>query len=243
MAARGKREAAIAAARATTSCPRCGAPRAAATRTTASSCGLRLPAVDGASPRCGAAGCAALGWYPGDWIWVGAARRCSSRSAGAAVAIALDRRRAARRAAPRSSPRRRLPRCAAQPARADGAARSRRRPSRRAGRRRDDAPGAGAAGPNGRVAWPRDRDGWTIVLVSYPRRARPRRAARDRAPRGAGSAFRRSACSSRPTSRASTRATRSSSAASTARAPTPRPPSTSARATGFGTAYTREISR
>ena len=185
-------------------------------------CGLRLPAVDGRVASLRRGWMRRLGWYPGDWIWVGLptlARR--------------DRGRGGRDRAHRTRPSegrhddRRLVEPAAT--RRDAAA-PRRRHALPHGPRADGGattqttatPRPDGSQPNGRSPGRRRVDGWTIVLISYPstrgrgapladrearRRARPPRGRRARVV---------------ATSRASTRATRSSSAASTAPARMPK---------------------
>ena len=231
-----KREAAIAAAE--RACPRCGTPRRAS-RTTASSCGLRLPASPAGSRRC-----ARLD----PPVRLVSRRLDLGRPADAAR---RDRGRGARSRSPTRArvnggttivaSANRLPRRATQPvppgaaALPDRARADRDRTTPRPRRRRR------AIGPNGRVSWPATRDGWTIVLVSYPF-ARGRAPRCDRA-RAAGLGFRGSACSSRrdfsslhPGYAIVFSGVYSSRADAEAAL-------TSARATGFGTAYTREISR
>ena len=139
---------------------------ASRTRTTASSCGLRLPPSTGRVAALRRGWLRRFGWYPGDWIWVGAARRSSSRSP-----VRRSRSRsptkARRRRARRSSPRRRRSR-----EQRAAAARRRRCRGTRAARR---PTGTTRARPR-RAEWPRhlagNADGWTIVLVSYPRDTR-----------------------------------------------------------------------
>ena len=192
------------------------APRVPASRTTASSaaCACRRSAGRLASLRRG--WLRRVGWYPGDWIWVGlptlvVAVAGRGRRDRAHPGRRLERRHDDRRlvepaaadtARPRPAPRPPTPLSAPEP----GGAR------RLAGR--DLAAGAERQA-NGKLSWPPTTDGWTIVLVSYPADPRPRK--RRSTPRGAppGSACRRSACSSRRTSRACIPGYASSSAAST----------------------------
>jgi len=68
-------------------CPRCGAARELGQEYCAE-CGSRLPPVRGAIPALRRGWLRRLGWYPGDWIWVSVLTLVVA-IAGAAVAIAL----------------------------------------------------------------------------------------------------------------------------------------------------------
>src|SRR5262249_15629498 len=135
-------------------CPRCGAGRAGDQRYCVE-CGLRLPVVTGALAAWRRGWVRRLGWYPGDWVWL-------TLLAGAV---------AARRAAAAGGAGRRLP--------AGGA-----RAGVDAGRGHTGATAATtfvapaprlsthtqARGPSGRTLWPRELDGWTVVLTETPAR-------------------------------------------------------------------------
>ena len=178
-----------------------------------------------------------FGWYPGDWIWV-----------GAADAARRDRRRGGRDRAHRRRrdggttlvaarhDRSRAPRSCRAAAGGRPAGRARAGPARRPDDR-GAAPGrrrtAASPGPRPRRLDDRARS-------RIPRRAAAARRSRPRAPCARASAFRRSACSTRPTSRASIRGYAivfSGIYSSRARR---RAGLTTARATGFGSAYARE---
>ena len=133
-------------------CPRCGAARGA-TQEYCIECGLRLPALRGAVPALRRRWVRRLGWYPGDWIWVSLVTLLVA-AAGAAAAIAFGEGTGSPAGTTAVAP---TPRIAAT----TGAAPL---PS---------APGPGAKttparAAKGRFRWPAGRNGWTIVLFSYP---------------------------------------------------------------------------
>jgi hypothetical protein len=131
-------------------CPRCHAARER-TQEYCVECGLRLPLLRGAVPALRSRWVRRLGWYPGDWIWLSLLALLVA-AGGAAAAIALgdhsttpgETTLVAR--APRPAP----------AAAAGGRA-----------RRARTTPAAVA----GHAGWPAGRNGWTIVLFSYPRSA------------------------------------------------------------------------
>ena len=180
-----KREAAIAAVERT--CPRCGTPRSR-DQDYCVECGLRLPAVRAGVASLRRGWIRRFGWYPGDWIWVGLPTLLVAMP-GAAVAIALHRRqpddgrhhdrRFDQPPAPPRDParRRRAPPSLPDRARAD-----------RDGRNLDHRVGRRARRRTAASRWPATRDGWTIVLVSYPvaRGRTPAVADRRAAPRASG---------------------------------------------------------
>ncbi|MGH3004091.1 MAG: hypothetical protein ACRDM1_15740 [Gaiellaceae bacterium] len=180
MAARtDERETAVAAAERT--CPRCGAPREPDQRYCLE-CGLALPDLHGRVPALRRRWMRRLGWYPGDWLWVSLLTFVVA-AAGAAVAIALTVHRDDARSAvftagssvtvsePNAVP--------AGVATVDTS----KLPTA-------PEPTATSATPrNGRIVWPRDEDGWTIVLVSYPRPT-GRKSALATASKAAGSGLR-----------------------------------------------------
>jgi hypothetical protein len=141
-------------------CPRCSAPRER-NQEYCIECGLRLPVLRGALPGLRRRWVRRLGWYPGDWVWV-SLLTLPVAAAGAAVAIAFGggSTSAAATTAVAPAPHHILTvRTAALPT----------------------APEPGASTPkkttpartqptaaNGRLAWPAGRNGWTIVLFSYP---------------------------------------------------------------------------
>jgi hypothetical protein len=234
----GKREAAIAAAERT--CPRCGTPRTRE-QDYCVSCGLRLPAVTGRIASLRRGWIRRVGWYPGDWIWVGLPTLVIA-VAGAAVAIALTDESPTKGGTTIVASTNRIPPSATLPAAAPGPGALPTAPEPAGAGGTSTGSGAASTQPNGRVAWPVTRDGWTIVLVSYPA-ARGRTAPLQTARRAAGlglpevGVLQSSDFSSLHPGYAivfsGIYSSRSDAEAAL----------TSARATGFGTAYTREISR
>jgi hypothetical protein len=234
----GKREAAIAAAERT--CPRCGTPRTRE-QDYCVSCGLRLPAVTGRIASLRRGWIRRVGWYPGDWIWVGLPTLVIA-VAGAAVAIALTDESPTKGGTTIVASTNRMPRSATLPTAAPGPGALPTAPEPAGAGGTSTGSGAASTQPNGRVAWPVTRDGWTIVLVSYPV-ARGRTAPLQTARRAAGlglpevGVLHSSDFSSLHPGYAivfsGIYSSRSDAEAAL----------TSARATGFGTAYTREISR
>jgi hypothetical protein len=159
-----ERETAIAAADAT--CPRCGASREPDHRYCLD-CGLALPGLAGPIPRLRRRWLRRLGWYPGDWVWISLPTLLLA-VLGAAAAIAVSEHRESARGnvftAPVDSiavteptvvPTTRAPTGDTSTLPTAPEPRSR---------------GAAAGGSrNGRLHWPANENGWTIVLVSYPR--------------------------------------------------------------------------
>jgi hypothetical protein len=237
-AAVSRREAAIAAAE--RACPGCGMPRTRA-QDYCVNCGLRLPAVTGTVASLRRGWLRRFGWYPGDWIWVGLPTLLVA-IAGAAVAIALSDEGEPASATttivapttrlPQGGPAPVVPQTTELPTAPEPGAVATQRPSAR----------RGPSQPNGRLMWPATVDGWTIVLVSYPitrGRAAPlataRRAARLGLPE-VGVLESADFSSLHPGYTIVFSGIYSSRADAEAAL-------TSARATGFGTAYTRQISR
>jgi hypothetical protein len=142
MAKRPKR--AAAALLAETTCPRCGVVRAEAQKYCLE-CGLRLPVVVGPVAALRRRWLRRVGWYPGDWVWL-VIPLALVASAGAAVAITLDRGTAGEAAA-------------ATYVAAPPATTARVSPS----------------GRNGRTRWPDGLSGWTVALQSIPASHGPRK--------------------------------------------------------------------
>jgi hypothetical protein len=184
-----------------------------------------------------------LGWYPGDWIWVGLPTLLVA-AAGAAVAIALTTDDgSAKGGTTIVASTSRLARNVATPAPPPPAALpSAPEPSAGGTTKTSTTPSGTSNARNGQVSWPSTRDGWTIVLVSYPL-ARGRGAPLATAKRAAGlglpevGVLESSDFSSLHPGYSIVFSGIYSSRADAEAA------LTSARATGFGTAYTREISR
>jgi hypothetical protein len=154
-----ERETAIAAADET--CPRCGARREHDQRYCLD-CGLPLPAVIGRLPALRRRWIRRFGWYPGDWVWISLLTLIVAVG-GAAAAIALTTPDASANGQTLVAT---TPVTPAQ-----------RRPARSAAATVDTStlptapepttPGAGVG--NGSFAWPSNQNGWTVVLVSYPK--------------------------------------------------------------------------
>jgi hypothetical protein len=160
-----ERETAISAADRT--CPRCGAVREPDQRYCLD-CGLVLPEVTGRLPSLRRRWIRRLGWYPGDWIWVSLLTLVVA-TAGAVSAIVLTRHvndagatfyrpsTAVTVTEPTAVP------TVTTPTSIDTST-------------LPTAPEPGTTTPvtppgpkNGRFTWPRNQNGWTVVLVSYPK--------------------------------------------------------------------------
>jgi hypothetical protein len=160
-----EREIAISAADRT--CPRCGAAREP-DQHYCLECGLVLPEVTGRLPSLRRRWIRRLGWYPGDWIWV-SLLTLAVAAAGAASAIVLTRHvnaagstfyrpsTAVTVVEPGPVP------TATAPATVDTST----LPT--APEPTHTAPVTPPGPKNGRISWPSNENGWTIVLVSYPK--------------------------------------------------------------------------
>ena len=147
-------------------CPRCGAARDPDQRYCLE-CGLVLPEVTGRLPSWRRRWIRRLGWYPGDWIWVSLLTLVVA-GIGAAAAIALTRH--VNEAGPTFTATTSVP--VAEPApvptvTAPTTVDTSTLPT--APEPTTTAPGTSHVPKNGRVAWPRNENGWTVVLVSYPK--------------------------------------------------------------------------
>lgn len=150
-----------------TTCPRCGTPREA-DQEYCIECGLRLPSVDGTVPRLRRRWVRQLGWYPGDWIWVSLLTLVVA-AAGATAAILLTRHERAD-----ASPTFTTPPTASvteptvvqsTPSGVDTST----LPTPPEPTTSTPKPKPKPTGPpNGRTVWPAGKNGWTIVLDSYP---------------------------------------------------------------------------
>jgi hypothetical protein len=160
-----ERETALAAAERT--CPRCGATRDP-DQQYCLECGLALPEVTGTLPSLRRRWIRRLGWYPGDWIWVSLLTLVVA-AVGAISAILLTRHvndagstfyrppTAVTVTEPTPVP------TATTPATVDTS-------TLPAAPEPPTTTTAKPAGPkNGRFPWPKNQNGWTIVLVSYPK--------------------------------------------------------------------------
>src|SRR4051812_42654676 len=153
-----ERERAIAAADET--CPRCGGRRQP-DQHYCLDCGLRLPVVTGRVASLRRRWLRQFGWYPGDWVWV-SLLTLAVAAAGGAAAILLSAGDASANGqaleGASSAP------TVVQPGTVPAGT------TRRAARTTlPTAPEPGTGAKNGRLTWPRNENGWTIVLVSYPK--------------------------------------------------------------------------
>jgi cell division septation protein DedD len=160
-----EREQAIVAADET--CPRCGAHRQP-DQGYCLDCGLRLPAVTGRVASLRRRWIRRFGWYPGDWIWISLLTLLVA-IAGASASIALKSSTASAHGShtfiapppltvtqPRTVP-------ATTTAVDTSTLPTPPEPT-------TTAPTKPPPGPeNGKLTWPANENGWTIVLVSYPK--------------------------------------------------------------------------
>ncbi|HZQ81866.1 MAG TPA: zinc ribbon domain-containing protein [Gaiellaceae bacterium] len=154
------RETAIAATEGT--CPRCGTPRQP-DQEYCLECGLALPVVSGRLASLRRRWIERVGWYPGDWVWASLLTLLLA-IAGAGVAIALTHKTSPHGIAFTTSP----PVVPSTPpittAPTTTAARVTTTTSKPA------TTTTTPAGPvNGQYSWPATENGWTVVLVSYPK--------------------------------------------------------------------------
>ncbi len=157
-----ERETAIAAADAT--CPRCGAARQTDQRYCLD-CGLPLPAVTGRLASLRRRWIRRFGWYPGDWIWVSLLTLVVA-VAGAATAIALTSADASATGATLVAT---SPVAVRQPSATPTATTSVDTATLPTAPEPSTSPNSAASARNGRFTWPANANGWTIVLVSYPK--------------------------------------------------------------------------
>jgi hypothetical protein len=142
------------------SCPRCGARRQH-DQQYCLDCGLLLPDVTGTVPALRRRWLRTFGWYPGDFVWP-ALLALVVAIAGTAAAIAVSRHRAAGGHAAFAAA------TTAVPVRAPAAEPPARLRARVGTGKLPKAPEPGKARP-GRLTWPKNANGWTVVLVSYPK--------------------------------------------------------------------------
>jgi hypothetical protein len=143
------------------SCPRCGSPRAG-DQHYCLDCGLPLPPVTGALARLRRTWLRRVGWYPGDWVWASVVTLLIA-IAGTAAAIVVTNGRDARGATLTAIETVVVaePTVAAAPTGDTSTLPTAPEPT-----------ATTATGPqarNGRLRWPANANGWTIVLVSYPK--------------------------------------------------------------------------
>jgi hypothetical protein len=154
----GRRSAALVAAE--EQCPRCGSAREPAQEYCVD-CGLRLPIAAGRLASLRRRWIRRVGWYPGDWVWLPV---LALPIAGAAAAGAILVTTSEKSTAPTTTvvgPRE--VRSVHEPASPSAKGRGNLAPAsgRKSGR-------AARAKANGPLDWPSGRNGWTIVLVTYP---------------------------------------------------------------------------
>src|SRR3954453_13091398 len=152
-------------------CPRCGAAREPDQRYCLE-CGLALPRVEGGVPAFRRRWIRRVGWYPGDWVWVSLLTLIVA-AAGAAAAIFLTQRNDDKGSvfvAPTNNVTVAEPTVVPSAAPAPTTVDTRNLPTAPEPTTSTKKPKPKPRGPkNGRVAWPRNEKGWTIVLVSYPK--------------------------------------------------------------------------
>ena len=150
-------------------CPRCGARRDPDQRYCLD-CGIALPSVTGRIPSLRRRWMRRIGWYPGDWVWLSLLTLLVA-IAGATTAILVTEGATADAgptfhstpatvpvttptAVPTTTPTVDTSTLPAAPEPATTTTPAKPKPR----------------GPaNGRIPWPRNANGWTIVLVSYPK--------------------------------------------------------------------------
>ena len=143
-------------------CPRCGSARAVDQRYCLE-CGLELPVVTGTLPRLRRTWIRRLGWYPGDWVWVSLVMLAVT-AVGTAGAIAISKERGSGGQTLTALANVSVVEPIAVPtATTPGNA------STLPTAPEPTTPGATSSKPNGRTVWPKNENGWTIVLVSYPK--------------------------------------------------------------------------
>lgn len=154
------RAAAVSAAHGT--CPRCGAARGPDDRFCLD-CGAALPEVTGRRAALRRGWIRRLGWYPGDWVWPSLLALLIAVG-GAAVAIWATERREPAANAVFNVPATvsvRSPTPVTTPATTTTKHLTGTLPT---------PPEPGTAGErNGRLTWPQNENGWTVVLTSYPK--------------------------------------------------------------------------
>ncbi len=140
------------------SCPRCGSSRGRGDRYCLD-CGLALPQVTGRIPSLRRVWVRRLGWYPGDWVWTALLTLLVALAGAAAAVVVSGRRTPVERAvfrAPATVP-------VASPTPVTSAATTTNRSATAT------LPTPPEPGRNGRLTWPQSENGWTVVLVSYPK--------------------------------------------------------------------------
>jgi hypothetical protein len=167
-----KRIAAVEAAEET--CPRCGAARERG-QEYCLECGFRLPTLEGRLPRLRRRWVRRFGWYPGDWIWVSLLTLVVA-AGGAAISIWLTTDKSpatttvvAPAPVPATATRRTtVPSTTARTTKpAKTAKTTSRTPKTTTTSRITTLPAGPKPPPNGKFEWPAHQNGWTLVLISY----------------------------------------------------------------------------
>jgi hypothetical protein len=158
-----EREKAIAAAEGT--CPRCGAVREPQ-QDYCLECGLALPKVTGGLAKWRRRWIRRFGWYPGDWVWVSLLTLLIA-IAGATASIALSETTVKDTSNTFAESPTTVPVTTPAPVPTTTAATD---TSTLPTAPEPTTPTKPKPGPkNGRLTWPANENGWTIVLVSYPK--------------------------------------------------------------------------
>jgi hypothetical protein len=150
-------------------CPRCGSRREPDQRYCLE-CGLALPTVTGRLATFRRRWINRLGWYPGDWVWV-SLLTLAVAIAGTAAAIVVTQKQETKGSTFVVKPEVSVteptptPTTTALPATVDTST----LPAAPEPTTTKTPKPKPAQPKNGRRAWPANRNGWTIVLVSYPK--------------------------------------------------------------------------
>jgi hypothetical protein len=159
-----EREKAIAAADGT--CPRCGAARDADQKYCLE-CGFALPTVTGPLAKWRRRWIRRFGWYPGDWVWVSLLTLLIA-IAGATASIALSETSVKDTSATFASTPATVP--VTTPATVPTTTASTDTSTLPTAPEPTTTTSTPKPGPkNGQLSWPANENGWTIVLVSYPK--------------------------------------------------------------------------
>ena len=162
MTASASAERRVAVAAADGTCPRCGTTRATDQRYCLE-CGFALPLVSGRVAALRRRWIGRIGWYPGDWIWVALATLLVAVAGAAAAIVVAEHRHSGGRSFAN------LPAAVSLAEPATGAAAGHTTARRPDTSKLPTAPEPAAPAVNGRTPWPANENGWTIVLVSYPK--------------------------------------------------------------------------
>jgi hypothetical protein len=155
-----------------TTCPRCGARRATDQRYCLE-CGLELPPTSGRLPSLRRRWIRRFGWYPGDWVWI-SLLTLAVAVAGAAAAIVLTEHRESSQGPPFTATAGGVPTVteptavptATAPATVDTSTLPSAPEPTTTGAQK---PAKRPVVANGHLTWPANANGWTVVLVSYPK--------------------------------------------------------------------------